>query len=443
DNGVWRGPHDAYEAGVGWRQEGQYPYRRIMGGDGMQVAIDTRDNATTYTGYQFGNYFRINTSTGDRTYITPRHELGQRPYRWNWQTPVTLSKHNQDILYMGSNKFHRSFNQGNDFETSDQDLTNGGKKGNVSFGTLTSIDESPLKFGLIYTGSDDGLVHVTTDGGYTFKNISQSLPRDLWVSRVDASAFAENRVYLSLNGYRWDNFEAYVYVSEDRGTSWKRIGKNLPAEPVNVIKEDPQNENILYVGTDHGVYVSMDQGLTFMQMGKDLPAVPVHDLVIHPRENDLILGTHGRSLYVADVSALQQMTPELISKGCYIQSLEDVTFNQSWGSKPSPWRTPRETSRTIAFYAKDAATAKLVIKNADGESVNTMELSADKGLNYVDYNYTTDSPSKFDDLNTADNGKHYLTVGKYTLELSIGGATDSASFEVKKPRERPKRKGSE
>ena len=442
DNGVWKGSSN-YRFSYNWYSSGNYPYKRIMGGDGMQVAIDTRDNVTTYTGFQFGNYFRINTATNDRQYITPRHELGERPYRWNWQTPVTLSKHNQDILYMGSNKFHRSFNQGDDFETSAQDLTNGGKKGNVSYGTLTSIDESPLKFGLIYTGSDDGLVHVTTDGGYTFKNITGSLPKDLWVTRVDASAFNENRVYLSLNGYRWDNFEAHVYVSENQGNTWKRIGQGLPQEPVNVIKEDPKNENVLYVGTDHGVYVSLDRGNTFMQIGKELPAVPVHDLVIHPRENHLILGTHGRSLYIADVEPVQAMTAAQTGKACYIHATGNVTFSSSWGQKPSPWRDARESKQTFVFFTQNAGKATLRVKNSAGDVVNTMDVDVDKGLNYVSYDFTTDSPAKFDDLAKADNDKYYLTAGKYTLELSANGATDSKGFEVKKPRERPKRKGSE
>ena len=121
----------------------------------------------------------------------------------------------------------------------------GGKKGNVPYGTLTDINESPLKFGLLYVGTDDGLVHVSKDGGYNWTKITDGLPENMWVSRVTASAFSESRVYLSLNGYRWDNFDAMVYVSEDYGKTWTAIGKDLPTESVNVIKEDPKNENIL------------------------------------------------------------------------------------------------------------------------------------------------------------------------------------------------------
>ena len=149
DNGVWMGPSD-YTSSLRWHSSGQYPWKSIYGGDGMQTEIDFRDNETVYTGSQFGNYSRINTRTGERKRITPSHVLGERPYRWNWETPIYLSRHNQDILYMGSNKFHRSLNQGDNFETLSNDLTNGGIKGNVSYGTLTTIIESDLKFGLIF-----------------------------------------------------------------------------------------------------------------------------------------------------------------------------------------------------------------------------------------------------------------------------------------------------
>jgi len=223
DNGVWMGPSN-YVASLRWHSSGSYPWKSIYGGDGMQTEIDLRDNETVYTGSQFGNYSRVNTRTGERKRITPSHKLGERPYRWNWETPIYLSRHNQDILYMGSNKFHRSLDQGNNFETLSDDLTNGGIKGNVSYGTLTTIIESSIRYGLIYVGSDDGLIHVSKDGGFSWKNISGSLPEKMWVSGIYPSNFHQNRVYVSLNGYRWDNFDAMIYVSDDYGTNWSKIG---------------------------------------------------------------------------------------------------------------------------------------------------------------------------------------------------------------------------
>lgn len=333
DNGVWKGL-STYEYSYQWYEEGNYPYERLMGGDGMQVAVDTRTNDLVYTGYQFGNYFRINTEHGAQSYITPRHELSDAPFRWNWQAPILLSPHNQDIVYLGSNKFHRSMDQGENFETLSGDLTNGGKKGDISYGTLTTISESPLQFGLIYVGSDDGLIHVSKDAGQTWTKISSTLPQDLWVSRVAASNHIKGRVYASLNGYRWDNFSALIYASEDYGRSWTPIGLNLPQEPVNVVKEDPENENILYVGTDHGVYLSLDRGQSFMAFKEGLPAVPVHDLVIHPRDRDLVLGTHGRSIFIADVESIQQL-PDL-KNNLNIFDPESTTYSSQWGEEGRP-----------------------------------------------------------------------------------------------------------
>ncbi|MEM7297654.1 MAG: glycosyl hydrolase, partial [Bacteroidota bacterium] len=326
DNGVWRGP-STYEYSRGWYQEGKYPYERLMGGDGMQVAVDNRDNETVYTGYQFGNYFRINTKTGTRKYITPRHKLGDAPYRWNWEAPIAVSSHNQDIVYFGSNRFHRSMNKGDDFETLSEDLTNGGKKGDVSYGTLTSIAESPLRFGLLYVGSDDGLIHNSRDAGASWSNISNGLPKDFWVSTVEASNHKEGRVYASLNGYRWDNFEPMIFISENYGRSWKNISNGLPHEPVNVVKEDPENENIIYVGTDHGVYVSVDRGSTYQAFGEGLPNAPVHDLVVHSRDNDLVLGTHGRGIYIGDISLVQQLTNELLAKSLHVFPIKEMSFS--------------------------------------------------------------------------------------------------------------------
>lgn len=163
DNGVWVGPHDAEENSA-WHQNGHYPWKRIMGGDGMQVAIDDRNADIVFTGFQFGNYYRLDLAAGERTYIQPKHQLGEEPYRFNWQTPILLSPHNQDILYLGSNHLHRSMDQGDSWQRISPDLTHGSKKGNVAYGTLTTISESALQFGLLYAGSDDGRLMLVLMG---------------------------------------------------------------------------------------------------------------------------------------------------------------------------------------------------------------------------------------------------------------------------------------
>jgi hypothetical protein len=291
---------------------------------------------TVYSGYQFGVYARYNKERrGAQKGIRPQPELGEKPLRFNWQSPILLSRHNQDILYYGSNRLYRSLNKGDTLIPMSGDLTNGRVAGNVPYGTLTTISESPLRFGLVYLGTDDGNIHVTMDGGYTWKQLNENitaaagkktkkvpghgplLTTRLWVSRVTASQYKEGRMYVTLNGYRYDNFAPYLYVSEDYGSNWKQLGNDLPFEPINVIREDPKDENILYVGTDGGLYVSYDRGNSFMMWNGGLPkSVPIHDIAIQQRDNEIILGTHGRSLYVSklDDIQMQRKDPDWIRK---------------------------------------------------------------------------------------------------------------------------------
>jgi len=323
DNNVWWGPSTNRD-NIGWQSSGEYPYKAIVGGDGMQVQVDTRDNTTTYAGSQFGFYTRLNRKNrGDRRGVRPSHELGEKPLRFNWQTPILLSKHNQDIFYIAANRLYRSLNKGDTLIAMSDDLTNGKVAGNVPYGTITTLCESPLRFGMLYAGTDDGNVQLSKDGGYTWtkvnvnipqsatkgktKTVVNTVPQGLWVSRVTASQYKDGRVYVTLNGYRSDNFGSYLYMSDDYGNTWKQLGKDLPSEPLNVVKEDPKSDSILYVGSDGGLYVSFDQGNSFMMWNGGMPkSVPVHDIAIQARENEIILGTHGRSLYVAKLEDIQK-----------------------------------------------------------------------------------------------------------------------------------------
>jgi photosystem II stability/assembly factor-like uncharacterized protein len=445
DNGVWVGP-STYEASNRWQGTGQYPYKSIMGGDGMQVAVDTRDNVTVYTGYQFGNYYRVNRETMKSDYITPQHELGERPLRWNWQTPIHLSSHNQDILYMGSQKVHRSFNQGKDWEIISGDLTKGGKTGDVPFGTLTTIHESPKKFGLLYAGSDDGLLHVTKDGGNTWTNISTTLPQDLWVARVQASQHETDRVYVTLNGYRWDDFRSFVYVSENYGATWNRIANDLPLEPVNVVKEDPKNPDLLYVGTDHGLYISLDRGKNFMTMMKDLPAVPVHDVVVHPRENELIVGTHGRSIYLASVEHVQQLVDSIRTQPLFVFEIEKVRYRGNWGNAWSAWsENVPEPDVELAVFTKEKGKLKITVM-AGEIALKSWETDVSGGLNYLEYRgeveekavaayakYLNEKKKKEEDeikVEKAKNGKYYLQKGSYKLVFEKDGKKKEGTLKV-------------
>ncbi len=434
DNGVWVGANNARE-NKSWHARGQYPWEGIMGGDGMQVQVDSRNANIVYTGFQFGNYFRINRETNKTTRLSIKHELGENPYRFNWQTPILLSPHNQDILYLGGNKLMRSMNQGDDWEAISGDLTKGGKKGNVAYGTITSITESPFKFGLIYTGSDDGLLHITKNGGGNWDIVSDSFPKDLWVSRIVASQYKKERVYVTLNGYRWDDFKVYVYVSENYGKTWKSISSNIPMSPVNVIREDPENENLLYLGTDNGAYVSFNHGISWEAFSKGLPNVAVHDIAVQAEAKDILLGTHGRSIYKANIAPLQQMNASKMNASILLFKTESVRYSSRWGSSRSKWSQAFEPSTTFKFYANTSENLTIKIVSESGIELNTISVKTDIGFNYTDYDLTITEKGRKSFLkeNTdikikkAKNGNYYLPKGKYTIQIG----SEKTALEVK------------
>ncbi|MGB6267858.1 MAG: glycosyl hydrolase, partial [Olleya sp.] len=425
DNGVWVGAHNAPEDKA-WHQSGQYPWESIMGGDGMQIEIDNRNPNIVYTGYQFGNYFRLNRETGDQTYIQPKHELGEKPYRFNWQTPIHLSRHNQDILYLGGNKLMRSLDKGDTWKAISDDLTQGGKKGNVAYGTLTTISESAFEFGLIYVGSDDGLIHVTKNQGATWETISTNLPANLWVSRVVASKHKKERVYATLNGYRNDDFETYVYMSENYGQTWIPINSNLPKAPVNVIIEDEVKDNILYLGTDNGAYVSFNNGETWDAFSKNLPAVAVHDIKMQKESNDLLLGTHGRSIYKTNVEPFQKFDVGMaLSNTLTIFDLDSIRYYSRWGNSWSKWMQPFEPITTIKVFSNTTGEKEVTILSENNKELQSFKVQLDKGFNYIDYDLTIDEKGRKAlmkenttiDINKAKNGKYYLTKGKYKIKI--------------------------
>ena len=437
DNGVWKGAHNARND-ERWQSTGHNPWTSIMGGDGMQVQIDNRNSNIVYTGYQFGNYFRLDLETKKRTYIQPKHELGEAPYRFNWQTPILLSSHNQDILYLGGNKLHRSLNQGDDWFAISDDLTQGGKKGNVAFGTLTTIAESPAQFGFLYTGSDDGYVYRSENGGGSWDRVSDDLPQNLWVSRVIASEHQKERVYVTLNGYRNDDFTAYVYVSEDKGVSWKSINTNLPNSSVNVIREDPNKDQILYLGNDQGVYVSFDQGQKWHPFANGLTTAAVHDLVIQPEANHLLVGTHGRSIYKADLAPFQKLNDAFLKQELALLDPQEVKHSKRWGSSYSSWRTVFEPETTFTAFAKTPVAYEMQIKDTKGTVLFSQKGMLDAGFNFIIYALEKDalgiknynkknkkSPSK-----SANNGKHYLEKGTYSVEITKGSLKQKKALHI-------------
>lgn len=441
DNGVWFGPSN-YSASTSWHGEGQYPWKFILGGDGMQVQVDTRDNKTVYTGYQFGHYYRLNTETGTTDYVRPEMELGDKPLRFSWQTPIWLSQHNQDILYMGAQRLFRSLDKGESFTPVSGDLTRGGMTGDVPYGCLSTINESPMKFGLIYVGSDDGLIHVTKDGGVTWTRISDKLPQHLRVSRVVASSHKEGRVYATLSGCQWDHFKPYVYVSEDYGATWKQIFTDLPAEAVNVVREDPVNENLLFAGTDNGLYVTLNRGTTSMRMSSGLPAVSVHDLVIQTREHDLVVGTHGRSVYVVPIGPLENLNDTVMKKSFFVYEPGSARLSKHYEEIDGNYEAYSYTNIPLTYFVSDPGTLTVKLMTKDNSIVlSEYNDTAKAGINVftpvaiVDSSHAENYKTWMKDNKIAgrtqaySKGKVLPVPGKYILAISYDNGKGATIIE--------------
>jgi hypothetical protein len=276
------------------------------GGEGSSHAINPENPAIVYSAGFYGTIARSDVVKGTTKRLLPRTYEDEPRLRGQWIAPFAISPHNPDIVYHGMQYLLRSLDRGNTWEQISSDLTysTASEMGDISYHTLTSISESPLKYGLVYVGTDDGKVHITRDGGKRWLEIMDGLPYQKWVSRIVASSFEMGTVYMTQNGKRDDDFTPYVWKSTNYGKTWTDISKGIPLGPVNVIREDPKNKNILYVGTDCGVYVTADGGKTWNVLGTGLPMTYVHDLVIHPRDNIIAIGTHGRGVWVLDANKI-------------------------------------------------------------------------------------------------------------------------------------------
>ncbi|HQR45591.1 MAG TPA: glycosyl hydrolase [Thermoanaerobaculia bacterium] len=389
DNGTMRGPSN-YVPGV----FDPNAWKSIGGGDGSMCQIDPKDRNVVYTAFQFGFAQRQNLKTGDRARVRPRPELTQPPLRYNWVTPFLISPHSREILWFGANRLFRSLDRGDDFTPVSADLTSNREQGNVPFGTATSVAESPKRFGVVWVGTDEGKVWLTRDGGASWKDVSKGLAKERWVSRVVASAFDEGTVYVTQNGYRNDEWNAYVWRSADYGETWTSLSKGLPPEPVNVIREDPKAKNLLYVGTDLGVFASLDRGETWMAMAGGLPHVPVHDLAVQPREGDVVLGTHGRSVFVAEAAPLRKLTEEVRKKDLHAFAVKNATWDRRRGYGDHPWLTWYRNPPVvrIAWWGSAAAAgpATLTLKDAYGNAWKEIAATSAAGMNVFEYDLSAD-----------------------------------------------------
>lgn len=421
DNGVYMGSSKSVPNKTDdWKQ--------IMGGDGMFVAVDPRKNKIVYTGYQFGNYYRLNLATDEMEYITPQHEIGEAKLRFNWRTPVILSAHNSDILYMGAQKLFRSLNRGESWEAVSPDLTKDYPQGNVPFSTIASLSESPLKFGLLYAGTDDGNIQLSRNGGGSWEKVNNELPDMLWVSSLQASRHEEGRVYVALNGYRFDDFSTHIYRSDDYGKTWIDLQGNLPDEAVNILIEDPVNPELLYVGTDHGAYVSMNGGERWSPVN-DLPNVAVYDMLVHPRENELVIGTHGRSVYLMDVAPLQKLRKQA-QDSLQVFQPKPLRYSERWGERRYAYLEPTVPSSRLTYYVPQAGAVAIKVLNEEGNVVYEGQDQAVEGFNSWSWNVQRNRNGQKGRRNKTVEPE-FLDKGTYTIRFTMGNQESATTLEIK------------
>jgi len=285
-------------------------WENIIGGEASYVEVDRQDPHILYSEGTYGELWRVNCKRNRKKNIKPKISKNKPPLRCNWLTPFIISPHQSSTLYFGSQYLFISRDRGDHWQQISPDLSKNckTKRGDVPFATITTISESEIKSGLIYVGTDDGNIQVSQNYGTRWKLINHGLPGNKWVSRIIASRFNLSTVYVSLNGFRDNDFDAYLFRSKDFGRTWENIGNSIPGGPVNVVKEDPQNRRIIYVGTDLGVYITLDHGRHWHSLSGNIPTTYVHDLIVHPRDNILVIATHGRGFYALDILPIQKFS---------------------------------------------------------------------------------------------------------------------------------------
>lgn len=370
-------------------------WERVGGGDGMYNEIEWCENRYLYNESQFGPIRRTDLLTGEVKGI--RHDDSEM--RYNWNSPILVSPHDCNVIFHAGNKLLRSEFRGESWEVISDDLskadpatltTGRGGDGNIQYGTISTIDESPLKAGLIWVGTDDGNVQVTQDGGGSWALVSSNIPNNpnYWVSRVEASHHELGTAYVTYTGYRNDDFRPFVYKTTDYGATWTSIAANLPSGPVNVIREHPENADLLFVGTEFQVWVSNTGGSQWTSMKLDMPTAPVHDMKIQERDDDLVVGTHGRGIYIADIAPLAELTPAVLAADAHLFAPEpevrwiaadrtNYAFSNFEGESEDP-------GASLFYYLRNAGDVTLTLYQGQ-VAITVIEDEGSAGLNVVQW----------------------------------------------------------
>ncbi len=333
-------------------------WKALLGGDGFWAAADPTDPDIVYCEYQYGNMFRHDKRSGENISIKPRPRQGEETYKWNWNAPLVISHHSPTRLYAMANKLFCSNDRGNTWEVISEDLTTGtdrnswplmgqywsydavGKDVSSSqWGTGVAFSESRLNEDLLYAGTDDGVISISSDGGKSWEKIRSfpGIPGYCYVSDLLADRFDEQVVYASFDNRKRDDFKPYILKSRDQGKSWVPITGNLPENgTVHTLAQDPVVPGLLFAGTEFGVYFSPDAGKSWTKLGSGLPTISVRDMVIQEEENDLVLATFGRGLYILDnYSPLRELAenPSILDKNAHVFSVADALMYVQTGGK--------------------------------------------------------------------------------------------------------------
>lgn len=469
DNGSWSGPSRTLIGGIG-----NPDWRDVSGGDGFHVINSLDDPEIFLSESQGGGVVRTNMRTHEQQDVSPQPRrndggpINELKYRFNWNAPIVGSPHDKNTVYFGSNVVFKSTDFGKTWSVISPDLTTNDPEKEKSVGTVWTenttaeyhctiirIAESPVQAGVIWAGTDDGNLQITRDGGKNWTNLTGNapgVPKFAEIAWIEPSRTAAGTAYVAFEHHWFDDFHPYLYKTTDFGKTFTRISGNLPeSDYIWVVKEDPKNPQLLYVGSELGLHVSFTGGNQWVRMHlKNLPPVAVRDIVVHPRENDLILATHGRSAWILDdVSPLQQMNAQVVSQSAYLFGMRPALrfdgggrggggVGQS-GNKPFTGPNPAYGA-PITYYLKAHGPAKIEILDGGGKVIRDLgAISQDAGLNRVTWDLRFQGPHTRRAAGADDNGGGFrfpalgplVLPGKYTVRLTAGGQTLTRELEVR------------
>ena len=441
DNENWVGP-SGLQSKEGIRN---CDWTALAGGDGFYVQFDPTDRDTFYAESQGGEVHRINLQNGEIRRLRPEPSEGQPRYRFNWNSPMIMSRHKPGVIYLGGNCVFRLTDRMEKYSVISPDLTRNEPEhttaagsGAENYGTVFSLAESPKRAGLLWAGTDDGRLWITNNEGgkWTELNLPEAA-RGQWIARIEPSHLDANVAYVATNGYREGNDRPSIGRTADLGKTWESVTGDLPAgDPVEVVREDPMNPKLLYAGTHFGVFASFDQGAHWVRIG-DVPSVRVDDIQIHPRTSDLVIATHGRSIAIIDDSVpFREFTPEIASKPAHLFSVRSATarylqpgFVDSNGKGIYRGENPAEGALfTVWLREFTGDEVKIAVTNASGQPVANLKAPGTPGFTRLSWDLR---PTK--DVRVEYGGEkaeRFVAAGDYTAELTFGTTKVKQTFHV-------------